>query len=72
MRTKLFGKSNATLTEIGGETICIISCDKDEEIVAKVKKALKEHHIVDGEIIIDNEDFWKFSLDAFVDLKNTY
>jgi len=55
MRTKLYGKSNATLTEVGGETICIIVCGKDEEISKKIKTAIKEHHIVDNdsEVTID-------------------
>jgi hypothetical protein len=60
MRTKLFGKSNAVLSEVtGGEgnpAICIIVCGKDEEISAKVKEALRGHHVVDGDITIDNED----------------
>lgn len=56
MKTTLFGKSNAVLTELKGGVIAIIECDNGEDITLKIKQAIKDHFVVDTEIVLDSHD----------------
>lgn len=48
MKTNLFGKSNAVLLSDEGEFIAIISCGAKVDITDKVKRAIKEHYVVES------------------------
>lgn len=49
IKTKLFGTSNAVLTDAeDGNVIAIIKCGKKENITKKVQKAIAEHFSADS------------------------
>ena len=52
IKTQLFGKSNAVLTNDENKVIAIISCGKSEDITEKVKLAIKEDYIAEKVEII--------------------
>lgn len=52
IKTQLFGKSNAVLTNDENKVIAIISCGKNEDITEKVKLAIKEDYIAEKVEII--------------------
>lgn len=59
MKSKVIATSNAVLSELDGENesvVCIIVCKKDEDLTAKIKEAIKGHHIVDSEVKITEQD----------------
>jgi hypothetical protein len=47
IKAKLFGKSNAILSDENGNPIAIISCGKTEDITEKVSRAIKEEYIAE-------------------------
>ena len=53
IKTQLFGKSNAVLTNDENKVIAIISCGKSEDITKKVKLAIKEDYIAERVNIIE-------------------
>jgi hypothetical protein len=53
IKTQLFGKSNAVLTNNENKVIAIISCGKNEDITEKVKLAIKEDYIAERVDIIE-------------------
>lgn len=56
IKTQLFGKSNAVLTNDENKVIAIISCGKSEDITKKVELAIKEDYIAEKvEIIVRRE-----------------
>jgi hypothetical protein len=52
IKTQLFAKSNAVLTNDENKVIAIISCGKSEDITKKVKLAIKEDYIAEKVEII--------------------
>lgn len=58
MRTKLYGKSNAILSEVGNGVVAIIECGADEEIKPKLAQAIKDHFTLDkdAKLTFDSDD----------------
>jgi hypothetical protein len=56
IKTDLFAKSNAVLTNDEGKVIAIISCDVNEDISRKVALAIKEDYISEKVVIEESEN----------------
>lgn len=68
IKTALFGKSNAILTNDENEVLAIISCGKNKDITKKVCLAIKEEYISEKVVIaeangiFDNQSPFSFTV----------